>query len=249
MKRTLTMLALLISLACADLVSTFVCAREDPGNSKFGSFYLYRTRFLGHQGRLTEIRDHRPIRDARRARESRAARPGRYAGTPSRGLLERIATRLGRRPVPQALHDPLPVVARDERADHLARLLQVAELVQVETLLLQRPHEPLRAPVALRLADERRRVGEAPALDLVHEGVRRVLTPPVVPQGHDQGVVGKRGLRPTLPAGRRRDDHRGRIDAGARRVERLADERHRVPLVRPGAYSSPERFNFRNSSP
>src|SRR5438477_8603884 len=148
---------------------------------------LYRTRFLGHQGRLTEIRDHRPIRDARRARESRAARPGRYAGTPSRGLLERIATRLGRRPVPQALHDPLPVVAGDERADRLARLLQVAELVQVETLLLQRPHEPLRAPVALGLADERRRVGEAPALDLVHEGVRRVLTPPVVPQGPAQG--------------------------------------------------------------
>jgi len=29
---------------------------------------LYRTRFLGHQGRLTEIRDDRPIRDARRAR-------------------------------------------------------------------------------------------------------------------------------------------------------------------------------------
>src|SRR5207249_3628126 len=55
------------------------------------------------------------------------------------------------------------------------RLLQVAELVQVEALLLQRPHEPLRAPVALGLADERRRVGEAPALDLVHEGVRRVL--------------------------------------------------------------------------
>jgi len=31
---------------------------------------------------------------------------------------------------------------------------------------------------ACRLADECRRVGEAPALDLVHEGVRRVLTPP-----------------------------------------------------------------------
>jgi len=29
---------------------------------------LYRTRFLGHQGRLTEIRGDRPIRDARRAR-------------------------------------------------------------------------------------------------------------------------------------------------------------------------------------
>ena len=28
---------------------------------------VYRTRFLGHQGRLTEIRGDRPVRDARRA--------------------------------------------------------------------------------------------------------------------------------------------------------------------------------------
>src|SRR5438552_12996418 len=48
---------------------------EHPGGIP-DSMHLYRTRFLGHQGRLTEIRDHRPIRDARRARESRAARPG-----------------------------------------------------------------------------------------------------------------------------------------------------------------------------
>src|SRR3989442_3452744 len=36
----------------------------------------------------------------------------------------------------------------------------------------------------------------------------------------------------------------GRVDAQARGVQRLAEERHRVPLVRPRAYSSPERFNF-----
>jgi len=57
---------------------------------------------------------------------------------------------------------------------------RVAELVEVETLLLQRAHEPLRAPVALGLADERRRVHVAPALDLVDERIRGVLAAPVV---------------------------------------------------------------------
>jgi len=71
---------------------------------------VYSARFFGHESRL-----------------------------PSRGLLERIATRLGRRPVPQALDDPLRVVARDERADDRARFLEIAELVQVETPHRMRP--------------------------------------------------------------------------------------------------------------
>src|SRR5204863_8218206 len=65
----------------------------------------------------------------------------------------------------------------------------------------------------------------------------------------DQLLVGERGLRAALPAVRRRAAHSNRVDARAWRVQRLADERHRVPLLRPGAYSSPERLNFRNSSP
>src|SRR5262249_58162335 len=125
-----------------------------------------------------------PIRDARRSNMRPAPRPGRWSGPPSRGLSERIAPRLGGRSVPQALDDPLGVVPREERADDLPCLLEIAELVEVEALFLERPHEPLRAPVALRLPDERRRVGEAPALDLVHEGVRRVLAAPVLTHAH-----------------------------------------------------------------
>ncbi len=65
----------------------------------------------------------------------------------------------------------------------------------------------------------------------------------------DQVLVGERCLRAALPAVRGRAARSNRVDARARRVQRLADERHRVPLLRPGAYSSPERFNFRSSSP
>src|SRR5262249_59025646 len=146
-----------------------------------------------------------------------------WSGTPSCGLSERIVPRLGGRSVPQALDDPLGVVPRDERADDLPCLLEVAELVEIEALFLERPHEPLGAPVALRLPDERRRVAEAPALDLVHERVRRVLAAPVVTQGHAEGDL-------------RRDRAEGRRHALA---DRLAGPPPRarprdVPAQRPG---------------
>src|SRR3989475_7576209 len=98
----------------------------------------------------------------------------------------------------------------------------------------------------------------APDPDVLGAQPEVYLTMPLAVEGagrqdganlNDQLVVRKRRLRAAVPAvrGRRRDP--GGVDARARRVQRLADERHRVALLRPGAYSSPERFNFLNSSP
>jgi len=97
------------------------------------------------------------------------------------------------------------------------------KLVQVETLLLERPHEPLRAPVALRLADERRRVREAAALDLVDEGVRRVLTAPVVAERHLEGDL----------RGDRAEGHRHPEPDRLEHRPAIADLRH-VPAHRLG---------------
>src|SRR5512146_2756946 len=82
----------------------------------------------------------------------------------------------------EALDEPLGVVARDERADDRARLGQRREAMQVEALLLQRPHEALRHAVALRLADVGRRDRDAEPLHLVDPGVGDVLRAPITAQ-------------------------------------------------------------------
>jgi hypothetical protein len=65
----------------------------------------------------------------------------------------------------------------------------------------------------------------------------------------EQLLVREPRLRATFPAGRGGRRDAGGVDARAGRVQRRADERQRIPPLRPGAYSSPERFNFFNSSP
>jgi len=54
-----------------EAITKFSSSYDKPGvcgDPPSADCELYRTRFLGHQDRLTEIRDDRPIRDARRAR-------------------------------------------------------------------------------------------------------------------------------------------------------------------------------------
>src|SRR3989442_6826895 len=84
--------------------------------------------------------------------------------------------------MPEPLDQPLGVVALDELTDDRARLGQRRELVQVEALLLQRPHESFRDAVALRLADVGRRDRDAEPFPLVDPGVGDVLRPPITPQ-------------------------------------------------------------------
>jgi len=52
---------------------------------------------------------------------------------------------------------------------------------------------------------------------------------------HDQGVVGKRGLWPTLPAVRRRDDHRGRVRGDPEGIRDADQYLLHAPLA-PGAH-------------
>jgi hypothetical protein len=79
----------------------------------------------------------------------------------------------------EALDEPLGIVAGDELADDRTRVGQRREAMQVEALLLQRPHEALRHTVALRLADVRRRDRHPEPLHLVDPGVGDVLRTPV----------------------------------------------------------------------
>ena len=55
------------------------------------------------------------------------------------------------------LQEPPAVVAFDERVDLLSGLLETLEVVEVQALLLERPHEALRDTVALRLSHVRGR--------------------------------------------------------------------------------------------
>ena len=53
----------------------------------------------------------------------------------------------------EPLDEPLGVVARDELADDPLRLGERLEPMEVDTLLLQRPHEALDHAVAFRLPE------------------------------------------------------------------------------------------------
>src|SRR5947209_2859101 len=92
---------------------------------------------------------------------------------------EAVGPRLRRCPMAEALDEPFGVVLRDELADDPSRLLKALELVQVDALLLERAHEALGDPVALRFADVRRRDRAPEPLHLVDPGVGDVLRAPV----------------------------------------------------------------------
>ena len=86
----------------------------------------------------------------------------------------------------------------DKLADERARVGQRREAVQVEALLLPRPHEALDDPVALGLADIRRR-----DRGLAHGEDRRSLgSVPCVFLGHPprEGKIAPRGKARTLAA-------------------------------------------------
>ena len=89
----------------------------------------------------------------------------------------------------EPLDEPLGVVASDELADDCARFGQRREAMQVEALLLQRPHEAFRHAVALRLADVRRRDRHPEPLHLVDPGVGDILRAPVAPDLEPAGHV------------------------------------------------------------
>src|SRR5215510_6673045 len=81
----------------------------------------------------------------------------------------------------ESLDEPLGVVARDELADDPARLGETLEAMEIEALLLERPHEPLDDAIALRLADVRRRDRHPQPLHLVDPGIGDVLRAQVAP--------------------------------------------------------------------
>src|SRR5262245_44422356 len=76
------------------------------------------------------------------------------------------------------LDEPFRVVARDELADDPARLGETLEAIEIEALLLERPHETLDDAIALRLADVRRRDRHPQPLHLVDPRIGDVLRPP-----------------------------------------------------------------------
>ena len=76
--------------------------------------------------------------------------------------------------------DPVVVEAAGEVAEHLVELLDGAESVQPEQLLLQGPDESLDAAIAFGLPQEGRARLDAEGLELVVEGVRDELASMVV---------------------------------------------------------------------
>ena len=88
---------------------------------------------------------------------------------------------LGRGPIPVPLQEPPAVVAFDERIDLLPGLLEALEVVEVQALFLQRPHEAFRDAVALRLSYVRGRRADPEPGQLSLELMGGVLRAPVVP--------------------------------------------------------------------
>src|SRR5215831_9161155 len=80
----------------------------------------------------------------------------------------------------EPLDQPLRVVAGDELPDDHPRLLQILEPVEVQTLLLECPHEALGDAVALWLADVRGADRNAQPLHLVNPGIGDVLGTPAL---------------------------------------------------------------------
>src|SRR5215475_8433127 len=89
----------------------------------------------------------------------------------------------------EPLDEPLGVVARDELADDTTRLGEALEAMEIEALLLERPHEPLDHAIALRLADVRRRDRHPQPLHLVDPRIGDVLGAPVAPNPESAGDV------------------------------------------------------------
>ena len=88
---------------------------------------------------------------------------------------------MGRGPIPVPLQEPPAVVAFDERIDLLPGLLEALEVVEVQALFLQRPHEAFRDAVALRLSYVRGRRADPEPGQLSLELMGGVLRAPVVP--------------------------------------------------------------------
>src|SRR5947209_11265327 len=108
---------------------------------------------------------------------------GRGPSASSRDLSQGFGPGLRWRPMPEPLDEPLGVIQSDELADPPPRFVEAGELVQVDALLLERPHEAFGDPIALRLADVRRRDGAPQPLHLVDPGVGDVLRTPVAAEG------------------------------------------------------------------
>src|SRR4030095_7577564 len=83
--------------------------------------------------------------------------------------------------MPQALDEPLGVVAGDELSNDPPRLGEMPETIEIEALLLECAHEALDGAVALGLEDVRWRDRHPKPLDLIDPGVGDVLRAPVAP--------------------------------------------------------------------
>src|SRR5215831_7011892 len=110
-------------------------------------------------------------------------------GSTSCGGPPALSPCLRRGPVVEPLDEPLAVVAIDELRDHSTGLLERLEAVEVETLLLQGPHEALDDAIAFGLADVRRRDRDPQPLHLVDPRVGDVLRPPVAADREAPGDV------------------------------------------------------------
>src|SRR5262245_46619607 len=117
-----------------------------------------------------------------------AAGPGGSAASSRRGPPS-LGAGLSRGPVVEPLDEPFVVVAVDERGDHSACLLERLEAVEVEALLLQRPHKALDDAVALGLPNVRRRDRDPQPLHFVDPGIGNVLRAPVATDRQSSGDV------------------------------------------------------------
>src|SRR5262249_61833910 len=89
----------------------------------------------------------------------------------------------------KSLEARLGVVARDELADEPARVGETLEAMEIEALLLERPHEALDDAIALRFADVRGRDRHPQPLHLVDPRIGDVLRAPVAPDPEAAGHV------------------------------------------------------------
>src|SRR5437870_8887056 len=89
----------------------------------------------------------------------------------------------------EPLDEPLGVVAGDELGDEPLRLDERLELMEIEALLLQRPHKALDDAVALRLADVGWRDRHPQPLHLIDPRIGDVLRAPVTPDPEPPGDV------------------------------------------------------------
>jgi hypothetical protein len=98
------------------------------------------------------------------------------------------------------LEQPLAVVAADEICHDLSCVLQGAEAVDVETLLLENAYEALDQPVALRLSPEGGGGADPQPLQLTVELTGNVLGPAVVPEREPKSALRRVGSETPLHA-------------------------------------------------